>query len=309
MTDFSGILNTQLILLCLILTGVLLTKIGLVNEKLNQGLSSLVINVFLPCNIFTVFLVEEYDHSLTRYFLLAMGIGFAVETLLYFLSKFLFIRVKDDRGPILRYATLSPNSGFVGIPVISGFYGQGGLLYLSAFLIPLYFYMWGFGLSFFIKTRFRDILKKLATSPALIAIILGFVLMVTGLRPPEFLDGALRGLGACTTPLSLVVTGSVLAGISPRSIISGLNIYYTLIRLFAIPLAVLGILMLCGAPALLTASIVMALAMPAAAATVMLATLYGANAGYASQIIFLSTVVSMASIPLLGMFVNRVLGL
>lgn len=309
MTDFPNILNTQLMLLCLIVVGVLITKLGLVDQKLNQGLSNLVISVFLPCNILTVFFVEQYDASMTKFFLLAIAIGFVIETLLYFLSKFLFKMVRDDRAPILRYATLSPNSGFVGIPVISGFYGQGGLLYLSAFLIPLYFFMWGFGLSFFTKASFKDILKKLATSPALIAIILGFILMVTGLRPPEFIEGTLRNLGACTTPLSLVVTGSVLAGISPRSIISRVNIYYTAIRLFVIPLAVLGVLALCGAPALLTASIVMALAMPAAAATVMLATLHGANAGYASQIVFLSTVVSMASIPLLGMFVNQVLGL
>lgn len=309
MTDFSNILNTQLVLLCLIVVGVLITKAGLVDQKLSAGLSSLVINVFLPCNIVTVFFVDEYDSGMTKLFLLTVAIGFVVETALYFLSKPLFRMVRDDRGPILRYATLSPNSGFVGIPVISGFYGQGGLLYLSAFLIPLYFYMWGFGVSFFSKTSFLGILKKLATSPALIAILLGFLCMVTGLRPPEFLDGTLRYLGGCTTPLSLVVTGCVLAGISPRSIVSRVNVYYTIIRLFVIPLAVLGALVLCGAPALLTASVVMALAMPAAAATVMLATLHGANAGYASQIVFLSTVVSMASIPLLGMLVNRVVGL
>lgn len=309
MSNFSNILNTQLMLLLLIAVGVVAGKVGLLKGEVGQVLSNLVISIFLPCNIVSSFMVDNYDPSLIHNFLLAVLIGFVVETILFFLSGVLFRRVKDDRNPILRYATVSPNSGFVGIPVINGFYGSTGVLYLSAFLIPLYFFMWGFGLSFLTKMNAKEIAKKLATSPALIAIVIGVVLLLTGFRPPAFLGSTISALASCTTPVSLIVTGGVLAGISPRSIVNKIAIYYSSLRLLIIPLAVLGALVLLGVPALVTAVVVIALAMPTAAATVMLATVYDANASYASELLFFSTVVSMVTIPLMGLLVNSAVGL
>lgn len=309
MGEMGNVIQTQLMMLCLIGVGVLVAKIKLVSPQVTGVLSTLVVNVFLPCNLVSVFMSKDFDTGLIGSFVAAAVAGTVACTAVFFGSKLLFAKVKDDRNLILRYALLNPNVGFVGIPVIGGLYGQIGLFYLSAFLIPLNIFMWGFGLSYFEKMDMRNTLVKILKNPPLIGIAAGIVLMLSGLTVPQFIADTLSSLGACTTPMSLLVTGAVLAGISPKSIINGPSVYYSILRLVLIPLAAMGIMMLCGLPPLVTAVTVMSLAMPAATAVVMVAQIYKGNAGYGSQIIFISTVISMVTIPLMAMLVDRVLGL
>lgn len=114
--------------------------------------------------------------------------------------------------------------------------------------------------------------------------------MISGLRFPTFLDGALRYTGSCTTAVSMMVIGAILAETDIRKIAGkGWILYYSLLRLIVIPLVVYGILEACGVDAMLIDVSVLMAAMPAGSTTAMLAASYDGDAPFASGMIFMST--------------------
>ena len=52
------------------------------------------------------------------------------------LGKALCLRFPPNERPIMEYGTLITNSGFAGLPVVSGAYGSEGLFLGSLFIIP-----------------------------------------------------------------------------------------------------------------------------------------------------------------------------
>jgi malate permease and related proteins len=76
--------------------------------------------------------------------------------------------------------------------------------------------------------------------------------------------------------------------------------YYSAIRLLGIPLLILFVMKGLGCDALLTGVTVLLAAMPAGSTTVLLADSYGGNSEYASACVFLSTVLSLVTLPVIS---------
>ena len=146
--------------------------------------------------------------------------------------------------------------------------------------------MWSAGLACFTKSTPGETVKKLATHPCILAVLLGFALLLTQWQMPAFLDRTLSYFSACTLPVSILIVGSILAGVRVRSIFTGMMAYYCAVRLL-------------GLDALVTGVCVVLSGMPAGSTTAILAEKYGGDAEYASKCIFLSTLLSLATIPLL----------
>ncbi len=82
-------------------------------------------------------------------------------------------RFDDSKAIILKYATLVSNAGFMGLPIVESIYGQTGLLYASIALIPQRVFMWSAGLSLFAQTDYKNMIKKVAFHPCIIAVYIG----------------------------------------------------------------------------------------------------------------------------------------
>lgn len=100
----------------------------------------------------------------------------------------------------------------------------------------------------------------------------------------------------------MMVIGVILAETDIRKIAGkGWILYYSLLRLIVIPLVVYGILKACGVDAMLIDVSVLMAAMPAGSTTAMLAASYDGDAPFASGMIFMSTLLSMVTLPLIGL--------
>ena len=180
--------------------------------------------------------------------------------------------------------------------------GSEGLLYASVALIPIRLFMWSAGLALFTATDRKSVVKKLITHPCMVAVYIGLIPMLTGLRFPAFLDDALRYTGSCTTAVSMMVIGCILAETDVRKIAGkGWILYYSVLRLLVIPLLLYGILKVCGVEGLLIDVSVLMAAMPAGSTTAMLAASYDGDAPFASGMIFVSTLLSMVTLPLISL--------
>ena len=295
-----AIIQLQLQIFLLVAIGYLLSKLGMLVLVTRKQLTDLVIYVILPCNI-----VESFQVDLTHDLLISAGIvlvlGFAAQGLYALLNLFLYRRFDARRQINLKYGTICSNAGFMGLPLSLSIFGPTGLMYASVALLPIRLFMWSAGLSLYTSTTKKQVLKTLATHPCIIAVFVGFALMLSGLQLPAFLNDTIDSLGNCCTALSMVVIGAILSDVDPRTVLEPAVLYYVVIRLIAIPAFLFGVLWLLKVDSLVTGIIVILSAMPAGSTTAMLAQKYDQDPEFASKMVFLSTLASLVTLPLWAM--------
>ena len=295
-----AIIQLQLQIFLLVAIGYLLSKLGMLVLVTRKQLTDLVIYVILPCNI-----VESFQVDLTHDLLISAGIvlvlGFAAQGLYALLNLFLYLRFDSRRQINLKYGTICSNAGFMGLPLSLAIFGPTGLMYASVALLPIRLFMWSAGLSLYTSTTKKQVLKTLATHPCIIAVFVGFALMLSGLQLPAFLNDTIDSLGNCCTALSMVVIGAILSDVDPRTVLEPAVLYYVVIRLIAIPAVLFGVLWLLKVDALVTGIIVILSAIPAGSITAMLAQKYDQDPEFASKMVFLSTLASLVTLPLWAM--------
>ena len=128
--------------------------------------------------------------------------------------------------------------------------------------------------------------------------------MLTGITIPSPILRTLSYLSGCMLPVSILIIGSILAGVNIRTIFTKLTLYYSGLRLLAIPLVTLLICRMLGTPELVTGVSVLLAGMPAGSTTAILAEKYDGDAVYASGCIFVSTLLSLVTIPALSVLMQ-----
>lgn len=301
--ELSHLINLQLEIFILMFIGYLLTKKGILNKQVRAGLTDLVIYLMLPANIIYSFLID-----LSIDVIIDSGIIFLVSLLLqlfcHIFTKYFFPHANSYDISVLQYATLCSNAGFMGNPIVLEIYGHQGLLFASIFLIPQRIIMWSAGIRCFDNQHKENILKKIITHPCIVAVILGLFLLLFQIKLPLFMTKTIQLLSQCTTALSMIIIGSILSDISIKSVMSPLTLYYSFIRLIFIPCIVLLACYLLKLPYLVSAVSIVLAGMPAGTTTAILAEKYHANSKLAVKVIFVSTLFSLITLPLLCYFIE-----
>ena len=187
--DLWSLISLQITLFILMMVGALLKKTGVISAEGKKTLSDLCIKVVIPCNIFKSFLIDFTPDILKNCGLLIVS-AVILQIVCLLLNRFIYNGYELRRKKVLQYCTIVPMSGFLGNPIAEGIYSSVGVLYTSIFLIPMRIIMWSVGTSYFVigqKTDTRKVLKNVLMHPALVAIYLGLICMVTGFRPPAVL--------------------------------------------------------------------------------------------------------------------------
>lgn len=294
-------LNLQVMLFALMAVGILVKKTGIITSENRKSFSKLLINVVLPCNIVSSFMGGiEISQKLFKNCVLAVVLSATIQIFVTYANKFLFRKAKKERKNVMSYGMICSNSSFIGLPVADELYGDMGVLYTSIFQIPVRFTMWTAGLALFTDVDKKSAFKKLAKHPCIIAIFVGFFLMLLPFAMPAILADTINSISKCTTPLSMFVIGAILADADIKTMFSKDVLYFTFWRLLGLPLLVWIILMPFHLDKLLVSICVIMSGMPAGSTTSILADQYGGDSMFASQMTFVSTLLSIVTIPVLG---------
>ena len=303
MVDMSNLLNLQITIFTLMLAGYILTKTGVLSADARKPLSNLLINFVLPCNIITSFMME-FNEKILFDCLAILIVSVCIQIFVIFTSKYFYPHTSDAQMPVLRYGTIVSNAGFMGSPIAQGLYGDQGLLYASIYLIPMRAVMWSFGVTCFTGTKGKGVIKKILTHPCIIAVFLGMILMISQISLPKGIEQTIRYAGNANTALSMIVIGNILAEVRASEIWDFKAWWFCIVRLVIIPLLVLISCKFAGIEELVKQVSVVLAGMPAAATTAILAAKYDSDAHFAAKLVFLSTLLSMLSVPLLCILMN-----
>lgn len=302
METFLKMLETQSILFVYMAVGYYCRKVNIFSDEMRARLTDFTVMITLPCMVFKSFLMEFSMDALIQGGV-ALLIASVMAVVALIAGNLLYNRFVPREKCIMQYGTLVTNSGFAGLPIVDGAFGDEGLFLGSLFIIPTRILMWSAGISLFTTGGTRwERTKKVLTNPSIVAVGLGLVWMVFQLPLPGFLRSAVGNLGNCTSPLAMALVGAILADVPLRGIWEPKALYLAAVRQIALPVILLVALKGLALDPLTVGVSVTLSGMPIGSTTAILAQKYGADAEFGSKCVFISTVTSLITVPVLTLF-------
>ena len=292
------LITLQLTIFSMIALGVILKKIGIIGEEGQKNITDLVIYLVLPCNIIKSFMVD-FNYNVFYTFAGVLLISILIQIFCTVLGRILYNKMELPQKKVLQYGTICSNASFMGNPIAEGVFGTTGLTLAAVYMIPQRIVMWSAGISIFTDTMdAKALTKKVLTHPCIIACGIGLTIMLTQLRLPDFITSSITAVSNCTTALSMMVIGMILAEVNIKEMVDSKVMYFTVIRLVLIPLAIYIPCKLLSLNPLVTGVSVLMAAMPAGTTTSILSSKYDGDALFATKCVVFSTLASLITTPI-----------
>jgi len=306
------------ILAVVVLIGAIGAKFKVLTRDSKDMLSKLIFNISLPLMLFTNFLkIDATPKLIANSFIVLSVTGFVIIFLLLigWLTTRIF-KIKGSEGSIFRTHSMLGNTIFLGFPLILALYGPEGLLYATMFQLVSNIIMWTIGVVVLshgngISWR-KSILKVL--NPNTVATITGLILFLLSVKLPEILIKPLSELGSANTWLSMLYIGTVLAFSNVRDLLRKKSLYIiSFNRLIFAPVILVSIFCLLGIvtglvpDTLVSAVIILEASMPCNVTVVIMAKEFGADDHIAVGNVFVSTIMSILTLPVLVIAIEKFL--
>ncbi len=308
--DFMSVFTQVLVLFLLIIIGFAASKRNWINAEGSKQLSTVVLYITLPALIIRSM---QFDFSLELLAQSGAMIGISAITYSSVIAlSYLFIRFTKSSGKqkdVLQISMIFPNGGFMGYPIILAVYGVQGVFYTALFNMLFDLLIWTVGLH--MLTRSSDIMDesmkgiRALLNPGTIAVFTGFMLFLFSIKLPSSIDKTLEYLAAATTPLAMITVGSILAKTKIASIFTNKKLLITAaVKMIIVPLILLAAFSMSPLTGYFKTIPVIIMSMPVAANVAILSAKYESDYALASESVFLTTIISMITIPLVVMLVS-----
>ena len=300
------VLNKIIGLFLIILVGVYGTKKKIINEEVNKGLRRILLEITLPLMIINSFTIT-FEESMKKNVFMAFIYSIIFMIVGGFISYIFLLPLKSEKKRILHFANVFSNCGFIGFPLINSIYGAEGVVYTSIFNMIFTISLWTYGVMIFTNSLSRENIKKVFINPAVIAVYLGIIIMIFKVNLPAFIIDTTKIVGDMTAPISMIIVGSILSNVNVKDIFKEKSIYYgALIKLIIIPSVLYLISILIKDKSNVINTLIILQGMPAAAMTSILAADYNTEKEYSAIIVFVTTLLSIITIPVLSQIISSI---
>jgi predicted permease len=311
MDTFLNAGSTMIMLFITIALGYLARKIHLMDDYFDAAMSKLIMTITCPAMILDSVLSNSQLPS-DDVILQVLGVSIVTYLpifVLAYLIPIIFRAPVNTRGAH-SFTIAFGNTGFIGFAVCGAILGSNSVLYASIYNIPFNLFIFSVGAFFMARSgsvrlsrrEQLEYLKKNLISPTMITCIVALVLALLHVTDSGIIGNTCSLIGAMTPPASMLVIGSTLAKYQLGAMLKNKWAYVSALgRLLMAPAIVffLGGFMISD-PYLL-ATITLVSAMPAAALGTVMCLTYGGDLTTTSQCMFLTTILSIITIPLVTM--------
>lgn len=298
--DIKLVINQMAVLFILIAAGYLLFKIKLLTTDGVKTLTKLVVNFTTPCMILSSVFGDTSHitgNSILNFLLLSL-LAFALFYVVALPSARVLSNKKENRGLYCSMIVFG-NVGFMGFPVISSIFGEEYVFYAMLFLIIFTLICFSVGI-LMISGKGGGVDLKLLINASLICAVIAIIILFTRVRIPAVIVSSIELISKINTPCAMLVVGATLATIPVKAVFNNWRLYpLTLIKMIVIPIIVWLVFKPFAADETLFGLLVVLSGMPIAAIMSMFAIEYGNDERAASSGIFLTTLLSAATIPLI----------
>jgi malate permease and related proteins len=292
-------LNQIIVMFLIIIVGIISYKFKLIDKESNKKLSDLLLMLVNPLVIFV-----SYQRDFSKELLNGLMISFLLAIITHVFGIFIsYIVLRGKNNPdvvIERFSSIYSNCGFMGIPLVNGIFGGEGVFFITAYMTIFNLFIWTQGLIMMVGKQDKKTMLKTLISPTLIAIVLGVIFFILQIRVPDIVFKTADYVASMNTPLAMMIAGVTIAQTDIRKVFAKIRIYLVVIvKLLLIPGILLIIYSRFPIHKTVITTAILAAACPTAATGTLFALKYNKNALYASEIFAITTVASMATIPLI----------
>ena len=293
-------------LFVIVLVGFAAGKLGYMGGDFDKRLSNIVIDITCPALILSStmggtlperqFILPLLSISLLTYILLTI-IALA-------LPRFL-THNKDEEG-IVGFALMFGNVGFIGYPVVASIFGHQAVFYAAVLNVVNTFAVFTIGTMLITGksevegSKFQK--KVLYSTPMLAAYLTMAIVALRIDNIPAFISQPLTMIGNITVPAALLIVGSSMSHLSPRAMLGNGTVYATtLFRLAILPIAIYYLCRALGFSEFVVNINTIVIAMPVATYGTILCLRHGKDTTFITEVTFITTLISMLTIPALVM--------
>ena len=301
--DFLTVAVNVLTLFLLMGVGVVCAKTKLLSDGAVKALANLVLYIATPC-VIVKSCIREFDPAMLWGFLTVVAVAAVTHAVLILLAKVVFRDSDENRRRVFRSATVFSNAGYMAIPLQQAILGDVGVFYCAAYVIVFNVFLWTYGLAEMSGERHLSA-KKILLNPGVIGVVVGLLLFVLPIPVPALFADGIGHLAALNTPVPMLIVGYYLAQTNlVAALKDGRGWLCMALRLVAAPLVALGVLLLCGVRGDLLTSCMICIATPVATACTMFATRFDRNPRLSVNLVSLSTLLSIVTLPLMVALTN-----
>lgn len=288
----------------IIALGFLLGRLKLISTDTNKQLVNLLLTVFMPAALFSAF-PETYDDSTAQLFYSGLIAGIIVMLAMAFLTKIIFTKLiyKGELRFESQFAFIFNNATFLGYPIVVNTFGDSGVIAYCGFIIAFNIALFSYGVYLFERKIDRKTIAGIIKNPNILAVLAGMIVFLAGLKLPTFITDSISLVGGATTPLSVICIGFMLSRADFKKLIHRWRLMLTAaLQLILGPVLTFIILSLLRFPAEVIAVCTLIQTLPTATSLSLFATKYGGNEIESSQLVAISTVLSVITMPLMVWF-------
>ncbi len=210
------------------------------------------------------------------------------------------LRPFRDKRTILSLSSVFRNNANYGIPLMLLAFGVDGVSVSAVFIVINSILLFTLGIMMMERKdgiSLKDSARHLLGVPSIWGIVIGLLLRALGLEIPQVLAGPYEYLRASYTGLALITLGAQLNRIRLGSHLPPV-ITASALRLIASPLLMAMICIVAEVPAPLASMLIVASGVPTAVNVYITAAEYNCDPELSSEIIFLTTLASAITVPL-----------
>ena len=291
----------MLVILFGIGAGYLARRLGYLGGETDQKISKILLNITVPCLIIaTVSTGDDLPGVAEILSVLKVAVVFyGMGALAAAVVPRLLGGTEKQKG-VWRYVLVFPNVAFIGYPVIVAIFGPEALFYAVILVLPFNLLSYSLG-PFMLSGRAKFRWQQL-TTPCIIASVAALVIALGHISLPALVGECTSFVGDLTTPLSLLIVGSLLAGLPVKQVFTSPRMWMlTAVRLLVLP-ALLRVVLgwMHVEPPVVAEIAVILMAMPAAVNGTLLSMEYNGDTECMAQATFLTTLVSILTIPVVA---------
>lgn len=305
---FQTTLINVLMMLFYLSIGFVLAKCDKACDKHARTISSLLLYVCGPAMIISAFDALEYN----KQDLIQMGLFFLVTLVIQvivILIIFLILKHKyaDAKYRILTFGAACGNVGFFGLPLVQALFPESPIVscYSSVYVMSMNLIAFTLGVFLITQDKKYVSIKAAILNPTTLAIIVALPLYIFKLHFPTTIYNTLSLLGKMTTPLCMIVLGLRLSAMDIKALFTRPFAYLAcLMKLVIFPLiAYLCVYFIPQLDSTFKACILVLSAAPSGAIILSLAELHQTEQDLCANVVLLSTLLCVITIPLLMLII------
>lgn len=287
--------------------GYILAKKKIITDEGIKQLTEILLLTVVPCVIINAY-QRDFDPNMAKKLCVALLFSIVVHIVAVIICPIVFSRSNKAVKRINIFGAIYGNCGFMALPIIQSLYGNDGVFYAVAFVTVFNILYWTHGVYIYTSDVKQISLKSILKTPGIVGTIIGLLFFFLRVRLPDPVLKTVSFMASLNTPIPMIILGTYLVGFDFK-IIKNISMWGVCIfRLIAFPIIGIAVSYILNMDNAISMPLIISCGCPVATVSSLFAVRYGLDSKYASQIVSLSTILSIITIPATMVLATVVLG-